>query len=135
MVVINVPFEKTEVSVAKLKAQAKQFYNENLHGKCVVNKDKGVTVGFSSVGRKHVLYARNVGFEKLIAIFKLPEIISAAKFLNFKNADSDDHHTVVGYMNFKCPVKINGKLQHFRVAVRISKDGKFFYDHSVRVKK
>ena len=132
---IKTPFEKATIGLAELKLKAKQFYNEKLHGKSVVNKDKGITIAFSSVGRNHVLYARNAGFEKLVAIFKLPEILTIATFLNFKNADDNDHHTVVGYMNFKCPVKINGKLQHFRVVVRISKDGKFFYDHSVWVKK
>lgn len=135
MVEIKTPFEKANTSLAELKQKVKQFYNEKLQGNSVVNKDKGITVTFSSVGRNHVLYARSAGFEKLVAVFKLPEILAAATFLNFKNADENDHHTVVGYMNFKCPVKINEKLQHFRVVVRISKDGKFFYDHSVRVKK
>lgn len=135
MVEIKTPFEKANTSLAELKQKVKQFYNEKLQGNSVVNKDKGITVAFSSVGRNHVLYARSAGFEKLVAVFKLPEILAAATFLNFKNADENDHHTVVGYMNFKCPVKINEKLQHFRVVVRISKDGKFFYDHSVRVKK
>ncbi len=135
MIIVDVPFEKKETSLAKLKLRAKQFYNEKLHGKSVVNKDKGITVEFSSVGRNHVLYARNAGFEKLIAIFKLPEIVANAKFTNFKNPDQRDPAQVVGFMNFKCTVKINGKAQYFRVVVRLSKAGKFFYDHSVRINK
>jgi hypothetical protein len=123
------------VGIQKLKLLAKQFYNEKLHGLKVINMDKGITALFSSVGRNHVLYARNAGFEKLIAIFKLPEIVQNAKFTNFKNPDARDAKNVIGFMNFKCPVKINGVMQYFRVVVRISTDGKFFYDHSVKVKK
>lgn len=123
------------IGVQKLKLLTKQFYNEKLHGLKVTNIDKGITVLFSSVGRNHVLYARNAGFEKLIAIYKLPEIVKNAKFTNFKNPDARDAKNIIGFMNFKCPVKINGVMQYFRIVVRISTDGKFFYDHSVRVKK
>ena len=135
IVEVKVPLEKASTSLAELKLQVKKYYNDVLHGTSVVNKDKGITVTFSSVGRNHVLYARNAGFEKLVAIFKLPEIVSTATFLNFKNADENDHHSVVGYMNFKSMVSINGKAFQFRMVVRISTNGKFYYDHSVWVKK
>jgi hypothetical protein len=99
----------------------------------VKNKDKGITVRFSSVGRNHVLYARSAGFEKLAAIFALTDMVENAKFTNFKNPDPRDSLQVLGFMNFKCAVAVNGRQLHFRVVVRVATSGNFFYDLSVKV--
>ncbi|MDR0814146.1 MAG: hypothetical protein LBN37_00175 [Bacteroidales bacterium] len=130
------PKVTTKTEIANLRVSVKQFYNDHLKGKTVVNQDKGISVIFSRGGRDHVLYGRGIGFEKLIAITKLDDMVRNAKFCNFKNPDDDDDvKKIVGYMNFKVPVDINGQICHFRIVVRITMEGKFFYDHSVKIKK
>jgi len=124
-----------KIGVQALKLQVKKFYDTNLKGKSVINKEKGITVTFSNVGRNHVLYAGAAGFEKLIAVYKLAEMVRNAKFCNFQAPDEDAPQGILGYMNFKVSVIINGVVQHFRIAIRITKNGKFFYNHSVWVKK
>ena len=42
---------------------------------------------------------------------------------------------IIGYMNFKVSVMIEENSHKFRIVVRITKDGKFYYDHAVKVKK
>ena len=134
MAIAKIEYPRTS-DFSTLKKIVKQYYDENLKGQTVVNRDKGITVIFSNVGRNHVLYARRPGFEKLVAIFKLSELVANAVFTNFKGPDKDDFSNIIGYMNFKSKANINGTTQVFRIVVRISKEGKFFYDHSVRVKK
>ena len=118
--------------LAKLRKVVLQYYNQKLKGKSVINIEKGITVLFSNAGGRHVVYARKVGFEKLIAITKLPEMIRYATFSNFKGPDKNDAKNILGYMNFKVPVTINEQKQWFRIVIRITTNGKFFYDHAVR---
>ena len=134
MASIKIVYPRTN-DLGALKKIVKKYYDENLKGTTVINRDKGITVIFSNVGRNHVLYARKVGFEKLVAVFQLSEMVVNAVFTNFKGPDDDDFSNIIGYMNFKAKVNINGVTQAFRIVVRISKEGKFFYDHSVKVKK
>ncbi|MDR0728599.1 MAG: hypothetical protein LBF19_00520 [Prevotellaceae bacterium] len=125
----------SQEDIARLREEMKSYYNARLKGKTIVNRQKGISVIFSSTGRQHVLYARKVAFEKLIAITKLDEMVEYALFTNFKNPDPDDDpQNIIGYMNFMVPVSINNALHRFRLVVRITKDGKFYYDHAVKIK-
>lgn len=135
MISINRKKVTTSADISLLKKEMKTFYNTRLKGKTVKNKDKGISIVLSSVGRNHILYARAVGFEKLIAIKKLPAMIRDAEYTNFKEPDADDSKDILGYMNFKVNVCINGETHHFRIVVRLTRNGKFFYDHSVRIEK
>jgi hypothetical protein len=132
---INYPKVTGYEDLDKLKKDVLRYYNQNLKGKSVLNREKGITVIFSNVGIRHVVYARKVGFEKLIAVTKLPEMIRYAAFSNFKGPDENDGKNILGYMNFKVPVIINRIKQWFRIVIRITTDGKFFYDHAVRYTK
>ena len=135
MITISRKKVTSSVEITKLKKEMKSFYNTHLKGKTVKNKDKGISIILSSVGRNHVLYARAAGFEKLIAIKKLHEMVREAEYCNFKEPDADDGKDILGYMNFKVNVCINGETLLFRIVVRLTKNGKFFYDHSVRIEK
>jgi hypothetical protein len=135
MIIINEEKCTSVVDIANLKKEMKSFYDNHLKGKTVKNEHKGISIIFSSTGRNHVLYARAVGFEKLIAIKKLAEMVREAVYCNFKEADQNDSKDILGYMNFKVDVCINQEVCHFRIVVRLTKNGKFFYDHSVKIKK
>ena len=135
MIIINREKVISVADISLLKQEMKSFYNAQLKGKTVKNKQKGISILFSSVGRNHILYARAVGFEKLIAITKLAEMVREAEYCNFKEADENDSRDILGYMNFKVSVCINDEICHFRIVVRLTKNGKFFYDHSVKIRK
>ena len=135
MITINRKKVTSSAEISLLKKEMKSFYNTHLKGKTVKNKDKGINVILSRVGRDHVLYARAAGFEKLIAFKKLDEMIREAEYCDFQEPDADDGKHILGYMNFKVNVCINGDVLLFHIVVRLTKDGKFFYDHSVRIEK
>jgi hypothetical protein len=122
-------------SIIELKKLAKEYYTRRFKGKKVLNKHLGITILFTSKGINHLLYSRSLGFEKLVAVKKLNHIVEFAKFSNFKSPDLRDAKEVLGYYNFTCKIVIHNKGYVFRIAVRITKDGKFYYDHAVRTKK
>ena len=62
-------------------------------------------------------------------------MIKEAEYCNFKEPDSDDSKDILGYMNFKISIRINEELFTFRIVVRLTRNGKFFYDHSVKIEK
>ena len=118
-----------------LKKHCTSFFKRNINGKSAINKHKGITVLFNMRGLKHVLHARNSGYTKLKAVYILPELIENAVYCNFKNPGENDSPDIIGFLNFKSKAKIEGKIQIFRIVIRITNRGKFFYDHAVRVKK
>ena len=127
--------EVNTLKLGELKKKVKAFYTENLKGKTVKNKHKGITVLFNAPGLKHLLFARNVGYVKLKAVFILRDLVKNAIFCNFKNPDINDNPGITGYLNFKSKAKIEGNIYAFRIVVRLTNQGKFYYDHSVKVKK
>ncbi len=123
------------LKLGQLKKLCYSFFKEKLNGTSVKNKQKGITVAFNMRGVNHLLYARNAGYVKLKDVFILKELIQNAVFCNFKNPDANDSPDIIGYLNFKSKAKIEGSMQTFRVVIRLTSRGRFFYDHSVRVKK
>ncbi len=123
------------MKLGEIRNFVKAHYESKFKGKNVINEDKGITVTLGREGLHHTIYARNAGYIKLKALLIINEMIESAVYCNFKDADSDDPKDIIGYMNFKSKVIIEGLNHVFRISVRLSKEGKFFYDHAVRVKK
>ena len=123
------------IPLGKLKTKAKQFYKTNIKGTTVVNIHKGITVQFNEAGIRHLIYARNIGFIKVKAVWLLKEMVRDATYCNFKEPDKEDSPGIIGYFNFKIKAVIENESHFFKVTVRLTKEGKFYYDHSVKVKK
>ena len=123
------------MKMSEIKTFVKEYYNANLKGNTVKNIQKGITIKFSRKGFDHLIHARNVGYVKIKAIVVLKQMVENATYLNFKDRDSDDSKEILGYFNFSCKAIVEGKNQNFRIVIRLTKDGKFYYDHSVKVSK
>lgn len=123
------------LKLGAVKKKCHAFFKENFNGKSVKNKHKAVTVSFNMRGINHLIYSRNPGYIKLKAVFVLRELVQNAVFCNFKNPDKNDSPDILGYLNFKSKAKIEGKIHTFRIVVRLTVKGKFYYDHAIRVKK
>ena len=123
-----------QYTLGELKSQAKVFYKKNLKGRSVINRHKGITIIFNEKGLRHTLYARKIGFTKIKAIWYLDEMVQEAVYCNFKNPDYDDVNSVLGYLNFKIRINSEGVIFMFRLVIRLTKDGKFYYDHAVKAK-
>jgi hypothetical protein len=123
------------LKLGEIKTFVSDFFDKNLKNTKVKNTHKGVTVEVRKSGLRHLFHARNAGYVKFKAVIVLKEMIENAIYCNFNEPDVDDDLSVLGYMNFKCSVIVENKIQIFRIVVRITKDGKFYYDHSVKVRK
>ena len=122
-------------SLSQLKQAVKVFYAENLSGKSIKNKQKGITVVFANTGLRHLLHARTSGYVKLKAISVLPSLIEQAKYSNFKAAVGEESKRIVGYFNFTSKVFCEGKMHNIHITIRLTNNGKFYYDHSLFTKK
>jgi len=63
----------------------------------------------------------------------LDKMIQSAVYSNFGEPTEKDPPGVLGFLNFKVKVNIENKEHLFRVVVRMTKEGKFFYDHAVKI--
>lgn len=118
-----------------LRKSAETYYKANLTGTMVMNVATGVVITFANSGLRHVLYGRTGGNEKYYAVFAVKALVAGAEFSNFKNRDKDDAPPTLGYMHLKAKLTIDSKVYPYRIVIRIMKNGKYYYDHSVRIKK
>lgn len=123
------------LKLGELKKAAQSFYLSEIEGKSCLNKSTGVTISFPKSGIKHVLNFGNAGYVKFKFIEVLKKAIEVAEFKNFKLPDDDDGNNIIGYMNFNVKVKVEDKIENFRAVIRVTNDGKFYYNHSVKIKK
>ena len=123
------------LKLGQIKRYVRDYYNLNLRHKSIINVHKGMTIQFSRKGFDHLIHSRNIGYVKIKAVIVLDKMIENAVYLNFKDKDSDDSEDVLGYFNFRCNVKIENTIHYFKIVIRLTKDGKFYYDHAVKVKK
>ena len=116
-----------------------KFYAENLQGKSVVNKDLGMTITFTSVGKNEISYGRALYAKKAAIITCLEKLMEVAEYNNFGERKETDKKNIIGYLNFKAKVLINDKLENVRITVQFKKDGKMYfkpyYNHEINIKK
>lgn len=123
------------MKLGEVKQYVKTYYESNYKGKTVVNTDKQITVILGREGLHHVIFARNAGYVKLKALVVIDDMITNAEYCNFKIADEEDHKKrILGYLNFKSKAIIEGSAYWFRISIRLTNEGKFYYDHAVRIK-
>jgi len=113
----------------------KDYYSANLQGKSVVNKDLGITIHFTSIGRSELAYGRALHAKKVAVVKCLEKLMEIAKYNNFGERKETDKQNVIGYLNFKAKIEINEVIENVRISVLLKKDGKVYYNHEVNIKK
>jgi hypothetical protein len=127
-----IPCVKTGV-IKNNPIAVKEYYAANLQGKSVVNKHLGFRIYFTSWG-KGKLSLGSVHTKKVAVLQCLSKLLEVAEFNNFGNRKEKDSMAVLGYLNFKAKVKIDGKTENVRIAVIIKTDGKIYYSHEINKK-
>ena len=113
----------------------KDFYNKNLQGKSVINRDLGIIIHFTSAGKSELAYGRALHAKKAAVIKCLAKLIEEAEYNNFGERKETDKNNVVGYLNFKAKVKIDKIVENVRITVLLKKDGRAYYNHEINIKK
>ncbi len=125
-----------EVSTDKLKGLSKQelrkfvldYYKKHYQNeKTIVNKSIGISVEFIGIGRKKTSYGGYMYIKKASVIKVLDKLIKYAEYNNWGERKKKDKKEVIGYLNFKSKVKIDGENEFFRINIQVRNDGKFHY--------
>lgn len=106
------------------------FYQHRIQGLSIRNEDIGVEIEFNRIGRKKSAQPL-MGPIKAAAIIHLPYLLKNAHYNNWgklKRKHKIKHPTSIGFMNFKVAVKVDGKIQSFRISVLMRSENKFQYD-------
>jgi len=107
------------------------YYRQNIQGKSVVNNHLKIPIIFTGSGGRKVSYGGHKYVKKSAILQCLPKLLEVAEFNNFGNRKTSDNPLVMGYLNFKAKVKIDGKTENVRIAVTLRSDGKIYYNHEV----
>ena len=115
----------------ELKEAIKTFYKQNIQGQIVTNKHTGIEIRFTSDGLGKISEARRIGRTNAAVVQILIALLENAEYSNMGQRKPTDKGNVLGYLNFKVKAKVDGKLYHFRIAVKLKTDMKAYYNHTV----
>jgi hypothetical protein len=104
-----------------------------LTGHKVINKDLGIAVQFEAAGAKKTSFGGNIYPEKACLVEVLDKLIRYAEYSNWGDKKVTDALHVIGYMNFKVKVRIDGRIEHIHLVIRVTNDGKFHYTLEINV--
>ena len=129
------PEEWKGSKVVELRRKLFNYLKENYTGMSVKNVDTKVDIQISINGCKKTAKGESMYYKKAVALLALPEILKYAEYNNFGKRKDSDNTNVIGYLNFKCKCRIDGKMENLRVAVQFQKGGKFYYNIEINKKR
>ncbi|GET49540.1 hypothetical protein RCZ02_23710 [Capnocytophaga felis] len=113
-------FKKMKVS--ELRKFTLEYYNTHLKGKKTAIKNHLKEVVFvSGAGRKLL---QPIYKEKVALIEHLEELIKNSTYNNWGNRKKTDSPDVLGYLNFKSKITIDGEKRHVRISVILDRERK-----------
>jgi len=111
------------MTLTNLRRFINDYYKDNYLGRTVQNEHKGITVHFTSKGRKKTAFGEAMYSNKAVAILILDKLVKYGKFNNWGNPKESDPKELLGYYNFKSFVIIDGKKKSVRLAVQVFRNG------------
>ena len=97
----------------------------------IVNKDLGITIEFSNTNARKASFGGAMYLKKMVAINDLPLLLRVAEYSNFGERKETDNPEVIGFLNFKAKMVIEGKNEYVRIDVQFCRGGKFFYNAEI----
>lgn len=111
------------MSVVELRKYTLDYYNQNLKGKTVEIKNHLKEVSFVTNAGKKI--ARGVMYKEKAAVIKsLETLIKNSTYNNWGNRKPTDSNDVLGYLNFKSKLTIDGKKRHVRISIVLDRQRK-----------
>ena len=108
------------MSVLELRKFTFDYYNKNLKGNKAKIKDHLKEVSFISDSGRKIL--KPMYKEKAAAIEHIEDLIKNSSYNNWGDRKANDNPTVLGYLNFKSKVVIDGIKRHVRIAITLNRD-------------
>ncbi|MEG1499322.1 MAG: hypothetical protein RR393_07910 [Bacteroidales bacterium] len=118
-------------SIRELRSIALTIYKNKLNGKEVINKDIGIKILFTVSGGRKTTQGSAMYSKKVAVIPCLLELLKNAEYSNFGSRKTKDTKDILGYLNFKVKCIIDGKKETLRIAVRMVKRSRFYYNMEI----
>ncbi|MCL2414997.1 MAG: hypothetical protein FWC94_07120 [Bacteroidales bacterium] len=110
------------------------YYRMHYQGKCrIINQHLGIAVEFDRSGANKTSHGGHLYAKKACLLEVLDKVIRYAEYSNWGERKITDSPTVIGYLNFKVKVKIDGKIEHVHLIIRVTNNGKFHYSMEVNI--
>ena len=116
-----------KLSPEELRKKAFEEYRTLHFGKEVINEDLKIMVKFEREGARKTTYSPPTYSKKMCLIPILDQLVKYAKYNNWGDRKNNDADFVIGYLNFKVKCRIDGKLEHIHLVIRVRNTGEFHY--------
>jgi hypothetical protein len=111
----------------ELRTQLFNEYRTRYYGKKVINQSLGITVEFELEGARKTSHGSAAYSKKACLVTVLDKLIRYAEFTNWGAPKETDPSYIIGFLNFKAKVKIDGQLEQVHLVIRVRNTGKFHY--------
>lgn len=125
---VTTPEEWKGNKISTIRALALATTKKLYENDTIINEDIGIHIHILTGGIRKTAYGGAIYYKKAVSLLILPEILRYARYNNFGERKEKDPSSVIGYLNFACKCKIDGKIENLRVAVQFKNDGKFYYN-------
>lgn len=113
-----------KMSVTELRKFTLDYYKNYLSGKKVVIEQQLKEVVFTNTAGRKIAHGEAMYSDKASVIEHLEELIKKSTYNNFGAAKKTDNPEVLGYLNFKSKLTIDGIKRHLRIALAVYKNRK-----------
>lgn len=106
------------MSFEQIRYWCKEYYGKFI-GTTVRNDNTGITIRFKRRGRKKTAFGSGISKRKAAVVKILDEVLRCAVSTNWGDRKTTDPEDVIGYLNFKCKILIDGKISYFLLNVQL----------------
>jgi hypothetical protein len=117
----------------ELRRKVFKTYQSNFSGKKIFNESLGITIEFERAGARKTSHGSSISPQKACIVPILDRLLRFAEYSNWGNRKSTDPDYIIGFLNFKVKVKIDGKTKYIHLVVRVRNTGKFHYSLEVNI--
>ena len=111
-----------KMKVTELREFTLEFYRLFLKGKKKEIEKHLKEVVFTSEGGRKIAYGEAMYSAKAAVIEHLDTLIKNSTYNNWGDRKPSDSEEILGYLNFKSKITIDGKKRHVRIAISVDKD-------------
>ena len=126
----SVPEVSTErfkkMSVPELRKYTLEYYLENYGGKSISKnffKEDNIQIEFFNTAGKKL--QKPIYKEKVAVLEHLESLIKNSTYNNWGNRKESSPPNIIGYLNFKAKVTIDGEKRHVRISIAVDEKRKF----------
>ena len=126
----SVPEVSTEMfkhmSVPELREYTLEYYLENYGGKSISKnffKEDNIQIEFFNTAGKKL--QKPIYKEKVAVLEHLESLIKNSTYNNWGNRKESSPPNIIGYLNFKAKVTIDGEKRHVRISIAVDEKRKF----------